>query len=95
MNDVRPNPPEIPGTDTSVDIGDVLFNTCRTTNPALYGVLVHEAGHVLGIRSVADGDSAHPYVAGATYSTMTTGHGIRCAPHPLDILAVYALYQSR
>ena len=104
-NDIRSNPPDLPGGDVHVDIDEVLFNTCPSSNHDTYETLVHEAGHALGIRSVAfengGGSEPHPYPREseldpvADYTAMTPGHNIRCAPHPLDILAVYALYQSR
>ena len=40
----------IPGADVDVDKDDVSFNTCPGGGSNAYAVLVHEAGHMLGIR---------------------------------------------
>ena len=85
-----------------VDPGDVTFNECPdivpdsvwlpVSNPknkfSVYGTLVHEAGHALGI----------PHPVGKVYfndSVITPGITFSCSPHPLDVLTVYALYRAR
>ncbi len=78
-----------------------------------YEVLVHEAGHLLGIRDARsaalgwDGDIVlhHPsiYESVMSYEREALRTGVAdskfpddpdCAPHPLDVLAIYALYQQ-
>ena len=47
---------DVPGPDDTADEGEVPFNSCRSGGVANeYGVLVHEAGHALGIREANDG----------------------------------------
>lgn len=70
----------------------IKFNTCpdypdgRRSDPYNYpySSLVHEAGHALGIR--------HPDIRDSIVNYYTTEPD--CSPHPFDILAIYALYQS-
>ena len=101
-NSIGSNPPSLP---------KVRFNKCIPESPA-YGILVHEAGHVLGIRPIDDLPSdtpeeqfyrdAHPFAGPVrdfrTDSTDTvmsySTAGLRCSPHPFDIMAMYALYQT-
>ena len=47
---------------------------------------MHEAGHSLDIA----GD--HPTVAGSAMNQLSEPD---CSPHPFDIMAIYALYQTR
>lgn len=87
-----------------VDPGDVTYNMCpdivpnsvwlpvdaqdRKNDDSVYGTLVHEAGHALGI----------PHPVGNVYftdSVMTPGVTFGCSPHSLDVLAVDALYRAR
>ena len=87
-----------PGGDTSVDRSDVRLNQCPTGTSDTYGVLVHEAGHALGLRS-ADDSPTHPgetSPAMAVDSVMSVGDYVKkCAPYPLDVLAIRALYETR
>lgn len=85
------SPPGLPGGDEYPNRSDVLFNTCQTINNRAYQTLVHEAGHALGIGSFSDG---HPFDDDSPFTSMSTEHQLRCSPHPLDILAIYALYQT-
>ena len=68
----------------------IKFNRCPTSDGyfnAPYSVLLHEAGHALGI--------AHPDKYGFRDSIMNyILNEPDCSPHPFDILAIYALYQS-
>ena len=91
---VGSTPPEIPGGNTAFDKSDVRFNVCGTTSADPYEVLVHEAGHVLGIR---DGESPapvddihHPPIPDSVMNYIDEPD---CSPHPFDIMAIYALYQ--
>lgn len=58
--------------------------------------LVHELGHVLGIRGGIDGSEStrgHPNAALAADSVMV--HSERyCKPTPLDVMAIHALFQT-
>ena len=88
---VEHDPLTLPGGDANVDRSDIAFNTCPSVTPpySVYGVLVHEAGHALGIR----GGSGHPRFSDSAMTAEVTERN--CSPHPMDVLAMYALYQSR
>lgn len=92
------DPLDIPGYDDIASKGDVLFNECQPTSIA-YEALVHEAGHALGIVGVGDSDDrylrGHPFHSSSRDTAMSYLPGRRCSPHPFDIMAIYALYQSR
>ena len=102
-----------PGGGVTVDRDDVRFNTCDAPDIGVYQTLVHEAGHVLGIRDgrVTTGWdekilSGHPsiyesvmsyedpYVLKPGDDDSVLPNDPDCSPHPLDVLAVYALYQQ-
>ena len=105
------DPLNVPGGDDQVDLEDVLFNDCAAPVPSAYETLLHEAGHVLGIR---DGNINndwvmsvihHPTIPGSSMNyegvnLRTPGALLRlpgepdCAPHPFDIMAMFALYQT-
>ncbi len=115
------DPPPLPGGDAVSERNDVVFNSCPTAAHGAYETLVHEGGHVLGIREVyemARSDRSleyyqdHPFepgliVGGPSHTNVISpssritvmSHnrysGLRCSPHPFDILAIYAIYQSR
>ena len=80
-------------------VPEVKFNTCDEPNYA-YEVLVHEAGHILGINpggGYAGGTGVQSHVT-TTESVMNYDHIVGyaepdCAPYPRDILAITALYQ--
>ena len=83
----------------------VKFNDCMRNN-AHYTHLVHEAGHALGIRVGSDGAGQlahHPTIPGSVMSykgeALPDGTVLQsepnCSPHPADILAIFALYQTR
>ena len=74
-------------------VDQIRLNTCPNTKPENreeqyhrpYGTLVHEAGHALGLD--------HPTNLGPV---MSYTRGVpQCSPHPFDVLALMALYQSR
>ena len=74
-------------------VDQIRLNTCPNTKPdnreeqyhRPYGTLVHEAGHALGLD--------HPTNLGPV---MSYTRGVpQCSPHPFDVLALMALYQSR
>ncbi len=88
---------DVPGPDDTADEGEVPFNSCRPGGVANeYGVLVHEAGHALGIREANDGIEQiihHPTIKDAVMGAIDDP-GYACSPHPFDIMAIYALYQT-
>ena len=95
---VNHDPLILPGGDTVVDQDDIPFNRCPDNS--VYGVMVHEVGHALGLRSGAGVPAGHPYEGGAgerPFGTVMLKQLERfsCSPHPLDVMSVYALYQSR
>ncbi len=102
----------IPGGDDVVDRSDALLNTCiGRKGDGAYGTLVHEAGHVLGIR---DGQGHGDWVGSVNHHPTIPGTVMNyenrnlkelpawfvlpsepdCSPHPFDIMAIYALYQT-
>ena len=66
----------------------------------VYSILVHELGHAFGIRSGTDGSGQrkqHPNYD-LNYDTVfdhSRDTNNPCAPTPLDVLALYALYQTK
>ena len=79
---------------------DIVFNTCPNMGGNYnypYSSLVHEAGHALGIRGGKDGMGAekeHPFEQ-ILSAIMSYGRGEPlCSPHPLDVLAIFAIYQT-
>ena len=70
---------------------EIAFNTCPYfgNNYHLpYSSIVHEAGHALGLGHADEGKVKAAIMA--YYRDLP-----QCAPHPLDVMAVYALYQSK
>ena len=104
------DPLTLPGTDLSVERDDTPFNTCSAPRIGAYETLLHEAGHALGIRDGnghADWESSvihHPTTADSvmsyesTYLRTDNTHKLPddpdCSPHPFDVLAIYAMYQT-
>ena len=88
------DPLTFPGSDLIANKDDIAFNSCRTTTGA-YSTLVHEAGHALGIAYGNSGlgqDRNHPTIPDEAAMSYLTRHD--CSPHPFDIMAIYALYQT-
>ena len=86
----------VPGVDSNADVGELPFNACRPEVVHEYGVLVHEAGHALGIthgRGGMDQERHHSNLADSVMS-YSVNPDYSCSPHPLDIMAIYALYQT-
>ena len=97
-------PPPLPGGDEHPERGDAPFERCPVTDTNLhylaYHVLLHEAGHALGIRRENSGqtdfEDSHPFERGLPESVMTyADEGKICSPLPFDVLAMHAMYQSR
>lgn len=80
--------------DTLAVRGQIAFNRCPSSSSTAYGVLIHEVGHALGIRSVYPGVSGHPSTS--IDSVMARAYTVNsCFPHPLDIMLIEALYRAR
>ena len=70
----------------------------------IYSTMVHEGGHALGLSEfsifdVFDLDPvSHPNITGSVmnYDNEVGAGDIEpdCSPHPMDIMAIHALYQS-
>ena len=95
--------PDVPGVDDIAHAREIPFNSCEPLNADnryAYGVLVHEAGHALGIRggltgvAKTEGGNSHPLINDSVMSYKGSQR-VRCSPHPFDVMAIYALYQSR
>ena len=100
----------IPGSDNRPSDDDIRFNSCRAGTDDLgelidfsnYELMVHEAGHALGLSGYVIWDSplsrptievnAHPSIQPAVMNQIVNEP--ECSPHPLDILAINALYQK-
>ena len=94
-----------------VDRGDIVFNKCPSMSRhtdwlpyqaqenrenSVYGTLVHEAGHALGIDHPRGIDDRKKTLTVSSNDTvMTPGKTYNCSPHPLDVLIVYALHRAR
>ncbi len=87
------------------------FNKCLNdsdiesydTDPSIYSAfqsMVHEVGHILGIRGATDGNgytNGHPSIADSAVNydwKVVPDVEPDCAPHPFDIMALFALYQT-
>ena len=72
---------------------DVIFNKCGNSadNPnSSYKSFLHEVGHALGIGGAQEGHSLDDVNSVVNYTEEPD-----CSPYPLDIMALYALYQTR
>ncbi|MDE2817895.1 MAG: hypothetical protein OXK81_14535 [Chloroflexota bacterium] len=91
---------QFPGNDKVASPDDIRFNACPWLSPSIdwkrYKSLVHEAGHALGIGDGTGGmgqDRHHPLIRDALMSYSTPDE-YDCSPHPFDIMAIFALYQT-
>ncbi len=85
---------------------DTRFNKCLNDSDnagSAFQSMVHEVGHVLGIRGATDGDvytNGHPSITDSVvnydWKVPLGGAGEEpdCAPHPFDVMAIFALYQT-
>ena len=72
---------------------DATFNFCGNAGDdpnSAFQSFLHEAGHSLGI-----GGGAGAHATDQQASVMNDAYEADCAPHPADIMALYALYQTR
>ena len=99
---------DIPGNDDAFNGDDVNFNTCKVgstdTDFQNYELMVHEAGHALGLSeydppsSWWSNEPSHPTIPDTVmnYRVHETRNSDEpdCAPHPFDMMAIEALYQT-
>ena len=88
-----------------VDTGGPMLNDSENKKYFLYAVAVHEGGHALGLVDWSqfallspDYRIAHPSATGSVMYyddsiTVKNDDEPDCAPHLLDIMAIFALYQ--
>ena len=79
-----------------MDLSDAPFNTCASPHLGAYEVLIHEGGHVLGIRDGSIDDTVwtdavihHPTIGGSVMSyedinVKKVGAGLRSLPFDPD-----------
>ena len=102
----------IPGGDNVVSEDETRFNECKVsefqTDFSNYRLMVHEAGHALGLSgylpllSWLSPIPAHPTIPDSVMNYNSdvwhpVGSGYSepdCSPHPFDIMAIEALYQA-
>jgi len=78
-----------PGSDASFNMcGSVTLNN---NNNSAFKSFLHEVGHALGIGGAAGGHSATNVTSVVNYAADPAD----CSPYPADIMALYALYQTR
>ncbi|MDE2932230.1 MAG: fibronectin type III domain-containing protein [Chloroflexota bacterium] len=89
------------------DRGDAPFNKCAHHNTRnadnAYLTVVHEGGHVVGIGGANDRDPMDPkeseHNGHPNYRLLNSIVNKRdragCTPNPLDIMAIFAIYQAR
>ena len=100
---------DIPGGGEFNNDSDIRFDRCiRNGIPAVndhgydnYALMVHEAGHAPGpsefsYKKPTSWQVAHPMVLESVmnYDDETEVPEPDCSPHPLDIMAIYGLYQK-
>ena len=94
---------DVPGDGIIVDRNDTRFNTCTPGKmpPDVdfmnYELMVHEAGHALGLSNFSyyapiGSRVAHPSIPDAVMNYYHNEPD--CSPHPFDVMALEALYQT-
>ena len=96
-----------PGLNTSIDREDTLFNTCKRGASYIdffnYRTMVHEAGHALGLSNFSYYEALSSAVAHSHIPDSVMNNDRRvslivdepdCSPHPFDVMALEALYQT-
>ena len=99
---------DIPGEDMNVGSSDTRFNVCRLGTDDVdfrnYQHMVHEAGHALGLSNFDYPEFWATYIAHSSIpdSVMNYDWEVKqisdepdCSPHPFDVMAIGALYQTR
>ena len=86
----------IPGGDGKITKADTYLLDCSDLSLSAYRRLVHEAGHAVGLISVARGVGHDQSHASINYSVMASPGRLPdyCAPTPFDQLAIYLLFRS-
>ena len=98
----------IPGGDKFIDPNDAHFSACYDSNGRAadfhpYEVLVHEAGHALGLSNFISLQFtsdlvAHPSIPDSVMNYDSNVKQIRnerdCSPHAFDIMALEVLYRN-
>ena len=95
---------------SGTDVPSIIrFNTCEGPQYRNYRLILHEAGHALGISgfkraSLLSGYGqyamAHPTIPASVMNyngripIFNVNDEPDCAPHPFDAMAIYALYQG-
>ena len=80
---------------------DAMFNACGNAGDdrnSAFQSFLHEAGHALGIAGTHPGLSGDPEPGHSESNVASVVNKVLepdCAPHPADIMALYALYQTR
>jgi len=105
-------PMVFPGGGLRPNVDGISFNSClfQSREPGLeaendafahYALMVHEAGHALGLsgfswRNPGGHSVAHPSLFPSVMNDdgKTLHSEPDCAPHPLDVVAIRALYQT-
>ena len=115
MNRDVPGNDDVPGNGIDVEPQDTAFNKCSVGTGdgvgvsdrlrfANYRLMVHEAGHALGLSNfdvsepLNEYDIAHPLIPDTVMNYDDRVSLIvdepDCSPHPFDVMAVEALYQT-
>ena len=97
----------IPGDNATVSGDDISFNTCQTGHVGMdfskYEVVMHEAGHALGMSNFDIAEPIASYIAHPSIPDSVMNYDWLvdqianepdCSPHPVDIMAIESLYQT-
>ena len=77
---------------TSLDVPAIYASRCNPHPVKPYSTFAHEGGHALGIRGGQTDTGQGMHHLWVTDSIMV--NGVLCDPTPLDVLAMYAIYQG-
>ncbi|MCY3956735.1 MAG: fibronectin type III domain-containing protein [Chloroflexi bacterium] len=91
------DPLAVPGSDAKMNFCG--FKNKPEGSKSAYTTAGHEIGHALGITSYAGADNSQWSLPGhppyeVVDSIMSYNNQPRCAPYPLDLMAIHALYQT-
>ena len=94
------DPLDVPGSDAKMNFCGFGANAGDAEGVgSAYATAGHEIGHALGITSYAGADNSQWSLPGhppyeVVDSIMSYNSQPRCAPYPLDLMAIHALYQT-